>query len=315
MLRRFAVGLLLSSALFGTSTKAQSPFLLLGVGSPISCAQGSAYVAAAQAVDGTFIGSMYEMPIRQLICAIQTLLTDCGVENVFSVLDAFYILDNNTPAARAINVVNPGTHNLVSHGSPVCGTGGCSGTDLAITTDYFDTGIVPPVTNYNLGNVPGAIGGVFAWSNSNITPTLGGVSVGIGTGAACTAGAWINPKNSAGNFTMANATAGMTVSAVATSVGFFGGAGTYEGGTNITEYAIMDNNVNVFVNKTYSAALASSFTILGCHNGAAVYNGEPRKIGVVGIGTDAVVDMFNDTTICHIINVYETQVSGTASVC
>lgn len=300
--------LILAALLFCAPAAAQSPLALTGAGGPVSCSQGEAYVVAAAAVDATFVGSLYELPIRQLICSIQTTPED-STSNLFNLLDGFYILDNNSVAAAAINAVNPGTYNLTQYGSPTCRAGGCSGTDAATTTDYFDTGITIPSTNYQATVTDGS-GSIFIWSNTNVLPANGGVSLGTANGTGCTQGSWLNPRDPSGNQTVAGVSTSQNAGANSNSVGFFDtGALNFGASTVEVTWYISGARYNSMP-LTTSGTPSASFTILGCHNGSTVYNGDPRQIAVVGIGAFGA-----ESILCHAINVYETQVSSAAAVC
>jgi hypothetical protein len=229
--------------------------------------------------------------------------------NFFQFLDGLWVLDGYNSSSILVNLVKPGTYNLIRNGTPTCGVGGCSGTDATITADYFDTGLVQGAGKHcNLGTTILTSCVVFAWSNTDSQPVSGGVSVGAGTGATCITGTWVNPKNLSGNFTYGmDAAASVNVGAQVNASGFFS-VGGEKLVTTVSQFHQL-NGAAAVVDSTpaFSAAPTSTFSILGCHNGAIVYGGEARKIAVVGIGA------FAPVAICHLINQYEIAVGSTST--
>ena len=296
MKRMILISVLLVGWVFGVS--AQSPLALTGAGGPSNCPQGDAAVTA-MGITGI---APYDAATRDLVCGL------VGV-GIFGYLDGLWLLDGYNASAILVNVVNPGTYNLTMNGVPTCTTGGCSGTDAAITTNYFDTGIVQPAPNCSLSSSTGTNCGVFVWSSTNITPTFGGISIGAGTGAGCTAGTFLNPLDTSSNLTYGLDTASASNGGTqASSVGFFNVRGSYVLGT-VTHLHTVNNTTTVDSSATFTSAPTSSITILGCQNGSIVYSGDSRRIAVAGVGSYN----FYVLGFCHLINQYEIEIGSTTT--
>jgi hypothetical protein len=272
-------------SVFGAS--AQSPLSLTGSGGPSNCPQATSFLSTVS-LDATHAAAM-----TVLICKMVT-------NGDWALTDVFYL--PALAAAPWVNIVNPGTYNGTVHGSPTCVVDyGCSGVDGS-TTVYVDTGFTPNGTQkYTLSS-----NRIFVWSNTNITPTTGGVAVGSATGG-CINGGMLAPKLPSG-FAVGSAVTTTRLSSVSAvnSVGGFDIINFYGG------YQELFQNGNYLAPGflTPGTLPANPFAVLACNNNGSISLGDSNQIAAVVVGAAP-----PSLEMCTAVNQYLTTVNGASKLC
>lgn len=289
---------LLAGALAIGVAPAQSPISNMHGGGPSNCPQASSYLAAVS------IDPAHAAAAATLICSAVT-------NAYYPFIGGLYLFATADATSALVNAANPGTCNGTAHGAPAFSANhGYTGVDGSSTV-YIDTGCTLANFGATVGNVGG---GLFVWSNTNVTPATGGVAIGATTGAGCTNGAMLaerlpTGKAAAAAFTTTRFT---TVSSPPSATGAF-----LAGNTTTFVSLIQDAGyLGVGGPLTASADPAATVAILACNSGGTITLGDPNEIAVAMVfNYGGIANTTTATLICHDVNVYLTALNGAASIC